>query len=59
MIEFVLIVYVGANIYNQTQTFVDIDRCLYFRQRLAGQYVQTADGPKAVTAACLPKNRSQ
>lgn len=55
MIEFVLFVYIGANIYNQTQVFADIDRCLYFAKRLRGQYVQTADGSKPVTTACLPK----
>jgi len=55
MIEFVLFVYVGANVYNQTQVFADIDRCLYFAQRIAGQYVQTADGSRLVSAACLPK----
>jgi len=57
MIEFVLFVYVGANIYNQSQTFADIDRCLYFAKRLQGQYVQTATGSKPVTVACLPRTK--
>ncbi len=29
MIKFLLVVYMGAGIISQTQTFADVDRCLY------------------------------
>ena len=37
MIVFVLYVYLGANIIDRTQKFVDMDRCLYFAERLSKQ----------------------
>lgn len=43
MIEFVLVVYMGSKIINQTQTFEDIDRCLYFAERLSRQPAMKKD----------------
>ena len=37
MIEFVLVFMMGLRIIDQTQTFKDIDRCLYFAERLHRQ----------------------
>ena len=56
MIEFVLAVYLGNQIIDQTQQFVDMDRCLYFAQRLSKQpSVPITDGRRAkIVAICKP-----
>jgi hypothetical protein len=37
VIEFVLYVYLGSKLYNDTQIFDNIDRCRYFAERLSEQ----------------------
>ena len=37
MIEFVLVFMMGLRVVDQTQTFQDIDRCLYFAEKLHNQ----------------------
>ena len=56
MIEFVLVVYMGATLIDQTQRFVDMDRCLYFAEKLSKQRpVPIGDGKKiSITAVCKP-----
>ena len=56
MIEFVLVVYMGSQIINQTQTFEDMDRCLYFADKLSRQpaiYTKKNERIK-MTAICKP-----
>jgi len=57
MIEFVLTVYLGATLIDQTQKFEDIDRCLYFAERLSRQQsVPVEDGKRLkITAVCKPQ----
>ena len=57
MIEFVLTVYLGATLIDQTQKFEDIDRCLYFAERLSRQRsVPVGDGRRLnITAVCKPQ----
>lgn len=57
MIEFVLTVYLGATLIDQTQKFEDIDRCLYFAERLSRQQSVPAEGGKQlkITAVCKPQ----
>jgi hypothetical protein len=57
MIVFVLYVYLGANIIDKTQKFEDIDRCLYFSERLSSQQaIPVGDGKKLkLTAICRPE----
>jgi hypothetical protein len=57
MIEFVLAVYIGATLTDQTQRFADIDQCLYFANRLNNQpRVPITDGRTAkITAVCKPR----
>ena len=59
MIEFVLVVYMGAQIINQTQKFEDMDRCLYFATKLSRQNpIPLPDGGKTkITAICKPPDR--
>lgn len=56
MIEFLLVVYMGAGIISQSQTFADVDRCLYIAKRLNDQpYVSTASGKRVkMVAVCKP-----
>jgi HD superfamily phosphohydrolase YqeK len=56
MIEFLLVVYLGANVLDQTQRFKDVDRCLYFAERLSNQRsVPVGDGRRlTITAVCKP-----
>ena len=56
MIEFTLAVYMGATLIDQTQRFKDIDRCLYFTERLSNQRsVHVGDGKRLnITAVCKP-----
>ena len=57
MIEFVLTVYLGATLLDQTQKFKDIDRCIYFAERLSRQRsVPVEDGKRLkITAVCKPQ----
>ena len=57
MIVFVLYVYLGSTLIDQTQKFYDIDRCLYFAERLSKQpRVPGPDGVRLkVTAVCRPQ----
>ena len=57
MIEFVLYVYLGATLIDNTQKFKDIDRCLYFAERLSRQRtVPVGDGKRlTITAVCRPQ----
>ena len=54
MIVFVLYVYLGANVVDKTQKFIDMDRCLYFAERLSRQQsVPVGDGRRLkITAVC-------
>jgi len=56
MIEFLLTVYLGATLIDQTQRFADIDQCLYFANRLNNQpSVPITDGRTAkIIAVCKP-----
>ena len=55
MIEFLLVFMLDKQIVNQTQRFQDIDRCLYFAERLHNQpAIPTEDGSKRITAYCKP-----
>lgn len=57
MIVFVLYVYLGANVIDKTQKFEDVDRCLYFAERLSRQRsVPVGDGRRLnITAVCKPQ----
>jgi hypothetical protein len=57
VIEFVLTVYLGATLIDQTQKFKDIDRCIYFAERLSRQRsVPVEDGKRLkITAVCKPQ----
>ena len=59
MIEFVLVFMMGVRVIDQTQTFQDIDRCLYFAQRLHRQPpIPQKEGPNLPkTAYCKPKRK--
>ena len=55
MIEFVLVFMMGVRVIDQTQTFQDLDRCLYFAEKLHNQpAIPTEDGSKRITAYCKP-----
>jgi hypothetical protein len=57
VIEFVLYVYLGATLVDSTQKFEDVDRCLYFAERLSRQRpVPVGDGRRVnITAVCRPQ----
>jgi len=57
VIEFVLYVYLGSTLIDNTQKFKDIDRCLYFAERLSRQRpIPVEDGKKVkLTAVCRPQ----
>lgn len=58
VIEFLLVVYMGQGIIDQTQRFVDIDRCLYFAERLSNQRpIKTEGRSVKITAICKPVPR--
>jgi hypothetical protein len=59
MIEFLLVVYMGAGIISQTQTFADVDRCLYIANRLNNQpAISSVDGKRVkMKAICKPVSR--
>jgi len=56
VVEFVLVVYLGGQLIDQTQRFIDLDRCMYFAQRLSRQpSVPTNGGKRAkILAICKP-----
>jgi len=56
MIEFVLVFMMGLRIVDQTQTFEDINRCLYFAERLHRQpsIPQKQGANLQITAYCKP-----
>ena len=60
MIEFVLIFMIGTKVVDQTQTFANIDNCLYFAERLNKQPVipqpkrEDRASSLAITAYCKP-----
>jgi len=56
MIEFVLVFMMGLKVIDQTQTFKDIDRCLYFAERLNKQpsIPQKEGANLQITAYCKP-----
>ena len=54
MIEFVLYVYLGSRLYNDTQIFDNIDRCRYFAERLSEQRsVPQPDGTQKKINGCV------
>ena len=59
MIEFVLVFMMGVRVIDQTQTVQDIDKCLYFAQRLHRQPpIPQKEGPNLrITAYCKPKRK--
>ena len=60
MIAFVLVVYMGSQIINQTQIFEDMDECLYFADKLSRQpaiYTKKNERKK-ITAICKPINKT-
>jgi hypothetical protein len=55
VIEFLLVVYMGQGIISQTQTFEDLDRCLYFAKRLSDQRPIKVEGRSVkMMALCKP-----
>ena len=56
MIEFVLVFMMGLKVIDQTQTFKDINRCLYFAERLHRQpsIPQKQGANLQITAYCKP-----
>jgi len=56
MIEFVLVFMMGIKVIDQTQIFKDINRCLYFAERLNKQpSVPQKEGANLqITAYCKP-----
>ena len=58
MIEFLLVIMLETKIINQTQRFRNIDRCLYFAERLTKQpMIPSEEGDKRITAYCKPVNK--
>ena len=59
MIEFVLVFMMGLRVVDQTQTFQDIDRCLYFAERLTSQPTipQMEGANLRITAYCKPRRK--
>ena len=59
MIEFVLVFMLGIAVVDQTQTFEDIDRCLYFANRLNRQpsIPQKEGANLQITAYCKPQRK--
>ena len=56
MIKFVLVFMMGIRVVDQTQTFENIDECLYFAERLHDQpSIPQQEGPNLrITAYCKP-----
>lgn len=59
MIQFLLVVYLGGTLIDQTQRFNDLDRCLYFAEKLSTQSsVPTGDAKRVkMVAICKPIQR--
>tara|TARA_R100000315_G_scaffold50202_1_gene24285 strand:- start:1352 stop:1537 length:186 start_codon:yes stop_codon:yes gene_type:complete len=60
MIEFVLYVYIGTVIQNNTQSFANINDCKYFAERINNQpLVPSNDGKTKhkIVAVCLPRDK--
>ena len=58
MIEFLLIFMIDNQIVNKTQRFQDVDKCLYFAERLTKQpSIPSEEGDKRITAYCKPVNK--
>ncbi len=59
MIEFVLYVYIGTAIQNNTQAFANVNDCKYFAERLSRQHsVPKSNGKfEKITAVCLPRDK--
>jgi len=46
---------IDTKVINQTQRFEDIDRCLYFAEKLHNQpTIPTENGGQSITAYCKP-----
>ena len=56
MIEFALVYMIGTVVVNQSQTFDNVNDCLYFAERLTAQpNVPNEDGkPGKIIAYCKP-----
>jgi len=56
VIKFVLVFMMGIRVVDQTQTFENIDECLYFAERLHDQpSIPQQEGPNLrITAYCKP-----
>ena len=56
MIEFTLVFMIGTTIINQTQTFPNVNDCLYFAKRLNNQpeIPYQNDKQKKITVYCKP-----
>ena len=59
MIEFVLVFMMGLRVVDQTQTFQDLDRCLYFAEKLHKQpSIPQKEGLNLqITAYCKPTRK--
>jgi hypothetical protein len=55
----VLVFMMGLRVVDQTQTFQDLDRCLYFAERLHKQpSIPQKEGPNLqITAYCKPMRK--
>jgi hypothetical protein len=60
MVEFVLVFMMGLQVIDQTQTFNDINRCLYFAERLHRQpsIPQKQGSNLQITAYCKPVRKN-
>ena len=56
MIEFALVYMIGTVIINQTQTFNNVNDCLYFAKKLNDQpeIPYPDDSKRKITASCKP-----
>lgn len=55
VIKFLLVVYMGSKVISQIQTFEDLDKCLYFAERLSGQKPIVIEGRSTkIMALCKP-----
>ena len=62
MIEFVLYVYIGTAIQNNTQSFANVNDCKYFAERINNQpLVPSNDGKTKhkIVAVCLPRDKNK
>ena len=56
MIEFLLVVYLGGTLIDQTQRFQDLERCIFFAETLSAQpAIPTKKGKRdRILAVCKP-----